>query len=72
MTRTATMGATIILADMGGDRPAIITRADSATLVEVCAFTPLPEHIKVVKIHDDRRSAINASQRDTGYHAYWA
>lgn len=71
MTRTAILGATIIIADMSGDRPAIITKVFANTSAEACAFTPLPEHINVVKIHDDRRSAINASQRDTGHHAYW-
>jgi hypothetical protein len=68
---TATLGASILIADMSGDRPAIITRADSATMVEACAFMPLPVHIKVVKIHSTRAEAINATQRDTLHHGYW-
>lgn len=71
MARTASLGDVIIIAAPEGDRPAIITRADCATMVEVCAFTPMPEHVKVVKIHVDRREAINAAMRSTGYHAYW-
>jgi hypothetical protein len=32
---------------------------------------PLPELLKVVKLHGSRGEAINASQRDSGFHAYW-
>lgn len=71
MTRTATLGASIIIADMSGDRPATITKVFSNTSAEACAFMPLPEHVKAVKIHADRREAINASQKDAGFHAYW-
>ena len=71
-TRTASLGDIIIVVDPPkGDRPAIITRADSATMVEVCLFAPMPEHIRIVKIHTDRREAINAAMHSTGYHAYW-
>jgi hypothetical protein len=71
MARTASIGDIILIADNLGDRPAIITRADTATMVEACALMPMPEHLKVVKIHDDRREARNAALRSTGYHAYW-
>lgn len=71
MARTASLGDHIIIAQAEGDRPAIITRADSATMVEACAFMPLPEHLRIVKIHDDPREAKMAAMRSTGYHAYW-
>lgn len=60
----------LLIADMAGDRPAIVTKAFSATAAEVCAFMPEPTVIKNVTIHPDRREAINATQRDTKYHAY--
>jgi hypothetical protein len=69
---TATLGKMILIADMSGDRPALITKVFTADSAEACAFTPLPEHVKVVKIHVDRREAITASQRDAKFHAYWA
>lgn len=70
--RTAAIGDIIIVVDQpNSDRPAIITRADCATMVEACAFMPMPEHLKIVKIHIDRREAINAAVRSTGFHAYW-
>lgn len=68
--RTAELGTTILIADMSGDRPAIVTKSFSATSVEACGFMPLPEFLKVVTIHPGRREAINASQRDSGYHGY--
>jgi hypothetical protein len=71
MARVPTMGDTIIIAQQHGDRPAIVTRAGSGELVEVCAFMPLPEHIKVVRIHANRQEAIGAGLKSTGYHGYW-
>lgn len=68
--RTVELGATILIAQMSGDRPAIVTKYFSATSVEACAFMPLPEVKKLVTIHPGRREAINASQRDSGYHGY--
>jgi len=71
MIRTPSLGETILLADMAGDRPAIVTKVFSNNSVELCAFTPLPKHIKVATIHNSRAEAINATQRDTRYHCYW-
>lgn len=72
MLRTAAIGDIIIVVDQpNSDRPAIITSAPSATMVEATAFMPMPEYLKIVKIHIDRREAIAASLRSTGYHAYW-
>jgi hypothetical protein len=67
----AALGRNILVADMAGDRPAIITKVFTNASVEVCAFMPLPEHLKVVRIHVSRVEAIGASLKDTGYHAYW-
>lgn len=71
MTRIATLGETILVADSAGDRPAIVTKVFSATSVEACLFAPMPEHVRVASIHVDRREAIGATLRDSGYHAYW-
>jgi hypothetical protein len=69
---TAALGQTIIIAQMEGDRPAIVTKTFSNTSVEACAFLPLPERLKVVSLHPSRPEAINATQRDPiGYHGYW-
>lgn len=72
MKRVARLGDTIIIAQQHGDRPAIITRADSAELVEVCAFMPIPMHLQVVRIHASRVEAIGAALNSTGYHGYWS
>lgn len=69
--RSPALGDTIIIAQQEGDRPAIVTKVFGATSVEACAFMPLPEHVRVASIHVDRREAIGASLRDTGFHAYW-
>lgn len=71
MKRIARLGDSIIIAQPEGDRPAVITRADSAELVEVCAFMPMPTHLQVVRIHGSRPEAIGAALRDTCYHGYW-
>ena len=71
MLRVPTLGDSIIIAQQHGDRPAVVTQAGGAQLVEACAFMPLPEHIKVVKIHANRQEAIGATLTGTGYHAYW-
>jgi hypothetical protein len=71
MNRVANLCEDILIADMAGDRPAKVTKVYAATSVEVCAFMPLPKAIKVVTIHNSRAEAINATQRGTGYHAYW-
>jgi hypothetical protein len=69
---TAALGRSILIAQPEGDRPAVITTVYSNTSVEACAFMPLPERLKVVTIHADRREAINAGLKNaTGYHAYW-
>lgn len=68
---TATLGSTILIAQMEGDRPATVTKVFTNTAIEVCAFMPLPEHIKLVTLHGSRAEAINAGQRSTGYHGYW-
>lgn len=68
----ATLGRTILVADLSGDRPAVITKVFTANQVEACGFMPLPEHLKLVKIHADRREAINAGNvNPAGFHAYW-
>lgn len=68
----ASLGRTIILADLAGDRPAVITRVFGNTSVEVCGFMPLPEHIRMVSIHPDRHTALQAMTKDaTGFHGYW-
>lgn len=69
--QTSTLGSTVLIAQMEGDRPALITKVFSNTAVEACAFMPLPEHLRLVTIHPSRAGAINAGQRDTEYHAYW-
>lgn len=69
--RTPKLSDSIILADMAGDRPAVVTKVFSNTSVELCAMTPLPEHIKVASIHSSRAEAITAGQRDARYHCYW-
>jgi hypothetical protein len=68
---TAKLSGNILIAQMSGDRPATITKVFSNTAVEVCAFMPLPEAIKVVTIHESRAAAITAGQRGTGWHGYW-
>lgn len=71
-TRTAALGDIIIVADMAGDRPAIVTRVNAATSVEACMFAPMPEHVRVASIHVDRREAIAAHLKNpAGFHAYW-
>jgi hypothetical protein len=67
----AALGSSICIADMTGDRPAIITKVFSNTTVEACGFMPLPETLKLVILHSCRDAAINAGLRDTGFHAYW-
>lgn len=67
---TTSLGQSLLIADMSGDRPATVTKVYSANCVEACAFMPLPAHLKLVMIHDSRPAAINASQKDTGFHAY--
>jgi hypothetical protein len=70
--RTAAMGDIIIVADMAGDRPAIVTKVFSANSVEACMFAPMPEYVKVASIHADRREAISAGfSRPAVQHAYW-
>lgn len=71
MNRVAALGDTILIADSAGDRPAIVTKVFAATSVEACAFTPLPEHVRIASIHADRREAIGATLRDSQFHAYW-
>lgn len=69
---TAALNRSITIAQMEGDRPAIITKVFSSNQVEACGFMPLPEHLKLVTIHVDRRAALNAGLRDPiGFHAYW-
>lgn len=67
----ASLTSSVLVAQMSGDRPAIITKVFSNNAVEVCAFMPLPEHLKLVTLHASRAEAINAGQKGTGYHAYW-
>lgn len=67
----AALGRNIIIAQAEGDRPATITKVFSNEAVEACGFMPLPEHLKVVRVHASRAEAIGASLKDTGYHAYW-
>jgi len=69
--RTAELGSTILIAQMGGDRPAIITKVYANTSVEACAFMPMPEALGLVKLHNSRVEAIQAGQQNTGFHAYW-
>jgi hypothetical protein len=69
---TPALGLTILLAEAGGDRPAIITKVFGSTQVEACGYMPLPEHLKLVTIHRDRNAAVMAGLNNpTGYHAYW-
>lgn len=67
----AALGSSILIAQMGGDRPAVITKVYSNTSVEACGFMPLPEHLKLVTLHDSRAQAISAGNSNTGYHGYW-
>lgn len=70
--QTAALSLTVLVAQMHGDRPAIITKVMSNTHVQVCAFMPLPEVIDLVKLHSSRKEALNASlAREPGTHAYW-
>lgn len=69
----ASIGKTVIVAQMSGDRPAIITRVLTNKVVEACGFFPDPVALKTVSLHDVRAEAINAGlQRDGAeFHAYW-
>lgn len=68
----AAICGTIVIAQMSGDRPAIITKVFSNRSVEACAFLPEPQALRLVLIHDSRAEAINAGQKDlVGWHAYW-
>lgn len=71
MMNSATIGETILIADMSGDRPAILTKVFTRDSAEACVFTPLPEYAKVVKIHNTRDEAINGTLRDSMFHGYW-
>lgn len=67
----AALGRTILIGQMSGDRPAVITKVFSNTAVEACGFMPLPEQLSLVKIHACRAEAIQAGQQGNGVHAYW-
>ena len=70
--RTVGLGDIILVADLAGDRPAIVTKVFAATSVEACMFGAMPEYVKVASIHADRHQAIGAHLKNpTGYHAYW-
>lgn len=69
--RVAELGDTILIAQQSGDRPAKVTKVYAAASVEACGFMPLPEVLRVVQIHVDRREAIGATLRNAGFHAYW-
>lgn len=64
------LGDTVLLVETGGDRPAILTKVFSANQAEACAYLPLPVFVKLVTVHVDRRTAMNAAVKDAGYHAY--
>jgi hypothetical protein len=64
------LGDTVLIVEQGGDRPAILTKVFNATTAEACAYMPLPLFVKLVTVHPDRRTALNASIKDAGYHAY--
>jgi hypothetical protein len=64
------LGDVVLVVEQGGDRPAILTKVFSAVSAEACGYMPLPLFLKVVTIHPDRRTALNASIKDVGYHAY--
>lgn len=68
---TAALGHTVLIGQLDGDRPAVITKVFNSNTVEACGFMPAPEVLKLVKLHISRAEAINATQKDTGYHAYW-
>ena len=71
ITTTAKIGLTVLVADMSGDRPAIITKVLTSAVVEVCAFMPNPFVIDALQLHGTRAEAINASQADSKFHGYW-
>jgi hypothetical protein len=65
------LGDTVLVVEPGGDRPAILTKVFSGNQAEACGYMPLPLYLKVVTVHEDRRTAVNAGVKDaTGYHAY--
>lgn len=67
----AAIGKQVNVADMAGDRPAIITKVLTNTIVEVCAFTPEPTVIDRLRLHDVRAEAIHFNQADGHFHGYW-
>lgn len=69
--RDAKLAATVIICQMAGDRPAIITKVFSATAFEACGFMPEPEVLKLVTLHDCRDRALIAGAKGLGFHAYW-
>lgn len=70
--QSAALGRHILVAQLEGDRPAIITRVDSNEAVEACGFMPLPERLRLVMLHEDRRAALNAIiKHPTVFHGYW-
>lgn len=64
------LGDVVLIVEQGGDRPAILTKVFSATAAEACGYMPLPLFLKNITVHPDRRTALNASIKDVGYHAY--
>lgn len=67
------LGQAVVIADKGGDYPALVSKVLTAKCANVIAFPDgaQPTPLKGVQVFSSRVEAVGAHLKDGGEHAYW-